>query len=249
MHMRRKPWARPELAACPYYYDRPHEHRGQWRGQFTHPDAMLCVEMGCGKGVSTTQMAWENQETNYVALDVGRDVLGVFRRNVAAQWGEQEVHNLKLAACNIEYISQIFAPEDRVGRIYIHFCNPWSQKKKRDKRRLTHPRQLLQYRDFLVENGEIYFKTDHDGLFEDSIRYFEQAGFEIVYLTRDLHASGFAPNYQSEHERMYAGMGVPIKFLIARKAALPEGGFMDADDEDDADDAITTAPQATADDR
>ena len=221
MHMRRKPWARPELAVCPYYYDMPWTQRGHWRETFANPDAPLCVEMGCGKGVSTTQMAYENQDVNYVALDVGRDVLGVFRRNVAAQWGEAAVENLKLGACNIEYISQVFAPEDRVQRIYIHFCNPWSQKKKRDKRRLTHPRQLMQYRDFLVEEGEIYFKTDHDGLFEDSIGYFAQAGFEITTLTRDLHASSFAPNYQSEHEKMYAGMGVPIKFLIARKASLP----------------------------
>lgn len=243
MHMRRKPWARPELSVCPYYYDTPSQIRGSWRAQFKNPDAPLCVEMGCGKGVSTTQMAWNNQNVNYIALDVGRDVLGVFRRNVAAQWGEKEVDNLKLGACNIEYISQVFAPEDGVERIYIHFCNPWSQKKKRDKRRLTHPRQLLQYRDFLKDEGEIYFKTDHDGLFDDSIRYFAQAGFEITYLTRDLHASGFEPNYQSEHEKMYAGMGVPIKFLIARKAEMPAVGFaQEAEDE-------LTPDQAEADDR
>lgn len=235
MHMRRKPWARPELAACPYYYDMPATLRGRWRAAFSDPDAPLYVEMGCGKGVSTTQMAYENQNVNYVALDVGRDVLGVFRRNVAAQWGDAPVSNLKLGACNIEYISQVFAPEDRVERIYIHFCNPWSQKKKREKRRLTHPRQLMQYRDFLTENGEIYFKTDHDGLFEDSIRYFAQSGFEITYLTRDLHASGFAPNYQSEHEKMYAGMGVPIKFLIARKAEMPVLTHAQTDDSAQAD--------------
>lgn len=220
MHMRRKPWARPELAVCPYYLDVPSSARGTWRSRFKRADAPLHVEMGCGKGVSTTQMAYDNRNVNYVALDVGRDVLGVFRRNVATAWGNEEVSNLLLGACNIEYINQVFAPEDRVERIYIHFCNPWSQKKKREKRRLTHPRQLLQYRDFLVPGGEIYFKTDHDGLFEDSLAYFEQCGFEITYITRDLHQSGFTPNYQSEHEAMYAGMGVPIKFLIARKGTL-----------------------------
>ena len=33
-------------------------------------------------------------------------------------------------------------------------------------------------------------------------------------MTRDLHASGFAPNYVSEHEAKFSGQGVPIKFVI-----------------------------------
>ena len=75
------------------------------------------------------------------------------------------------------------------GFIFI-FCNPWS-KKRHKKRRLTHTRQLLKYREFLADNGEIYFKTDDDELFEESFEYFEQAGFEIVYQTRDLHHSDY----------------------------------------------------------
>ena len=37
------------------------------------------------------------------------------------------------------------------------------------------------------------------------------------YLVNDLHAAGFAPNYISEHEKMYTEKGVPIKFVIFRK--------------------------------
>ncbi len=49
-----------------------------------------------------------------------------------------------------------------------------------------------------------------------SKRYFAECGFEIAYLTDDLHASGFQPNYVSEHEHMYAAQGKNIHFLIAR---------------------------------
>ena len=34
MRLRRKPWARPELAACPFFVDHPEENRGRWREQF-----------------------------------------------------------------------------------------------------------------------------------------------------------------------------------------------------------------------
>ena len=42
-----------------------------------------------------------------------------------------------------------------------------------------------------------------------------QFGFSISYLTDDLHASGYQPNYVSEHEALYSSQGVPIHFLIA----------------------------------
>ncbi len=42
-------------------------------------------------------------------------------------------------------------------RIYINFCNPWPRGKHK-KERLTHPRQLEQYKTFLVPNGEIFLK-------------------------------------------------------------------------------------------
>ena len=58
-----------------------------------------------------------------------------------------------------------FSPEDRVERIYINFCNPWPTGSCH-KKRLTHPRQLANYRTILAENGEIHFKTDDDDLFE-----------------------------------------------------------------------------------
>ena len=111
----------------------------------------------------------------------------------------------------------MFAPVDRVERIYINFCNPWTKRPKYAKRRLTHPRQLMQYRDFLVDGGEIWFKTDDMPLFTESLPYFDACGFELRYLVNDLHAAGFMPNYISEHEKMYTEKGVPIKFVIFRK--------------------------------
>ncbi|MBP5725943.1 MAG: hypothetical protein J6Y48_02595, partial [Clostridia bacterium] len=101
-------------------------------------------------------------------------------------------------------------------RIYIHFCNPWTEHPKHEKRRLTHPRQLMQYRTFLKEGGEIWFKTDDDTLFEDSLAYFELCGFEPVKVGLDLHADGFTPNYISEHEEKYTAMGIPIKYGVFR---------------------------------
>ena len=220
MHMRTKKWAKPELAVCPYFTDEADTLRGHWRERFAK-DQPLYLELGCGKGVSTAAMVYDNRDRNFVAMDITCNVLGDTRRNIARTYGEEPVGNVIIARYDIEYIRNVFAPEDRIERIYINFCNPWTKRPKYAKRRLTHPRQLMQYRDFLVDGGEIWFKTDDMPLFTESLPYFAACGFEMRYLTNDLHASGFAPNYVSEHEQKFTALGVPIKFVIMRKKTGP----------------------------
>ena len=222
MHMRTKKWARPELDACPFYVNGGEENRGRWRSRFSSPDRPLHLELGCGKGVSTARMIADNPEINYIACDMSPDVLGTARRNLVSVCGEN-VSNAMLLRTDICFISRVFGPEDQAERIYIHFCNPWTEHPKHAKRRLTHPRQLMQYRAFLRPGGEIWFKTDDDTLFEDSRVYLDLCGFEPVYLTYDLHRSGFQPNYVSEHEAKFSAMGMPIRFGIFRmKAEAPD---------------------------
>jgi len=221
MHMRRKAWARPELEACSYFRMEPEACKGKWADQFCH-EGPLHIELGCGKGVSTAQMVHDNPGINYLAIDLVRDVLGSTRRNIEAAYGDEPIENVLITALHIEYIWKYLGDGDRAERIYIHFCNPWTKRKKHEKRRLTHPRQLMQYRDFLQDGGEIWFKTDNDELFDDSLSYFAECGFHVRYITRDLHASGFSPNYLSEHEIMYSQQGIPIKFAIAVKRPLEE---------------------------
>ena len=73
------------------------------------------------------------------------------------------------------------------------------------------------YKSFLLPEAQIRFKTDDDELFEESIEYFAQSGYDIIYLTRDLHQSDFDENIVTEHERMFTEEGKTIKFLIAKQ--------------------------------
>ena len=111
----------------------------------------------------------------------------------------------------------ILDKKDEVQRIYINFCNPWPRGKHR-KKRLTHSIQLEKYKEFLEKNGEIYFKTDDDELFNDSLNYLESSGFEIIKKTYDLHNEPiFERNIETEHEKMFSEQGIKIKALIAKK--------------------------------
>ena len=136
MHMRTKKWARPELAACPFYVNGGEEVRGHWKDRFPDPARPLHMEMGCGKGVSTAAMIADNPGINYIVCDVSQDVLGTDRLNIAEKCGE-EPENVQILRTDICFIHRVFASEDAAERIYIHFCNPWTEHPKHAKRRLT----------------------------------------------------------------------------------------------------------------
>ena len=220
MRIRYKKWARPELEASSFYIDNPEEMKGKWKSYFgnNHP---IHLELGCGKGQCISELASENLDINYIAIDLVDAMLGLAKRNVEAKYKEKNIEpkNIVLTRFDIERILLILEEQDQIERIYINFCNPWPKGKHR-KKRLTHTRQLEKYRVFLKENGEIYFKTDDDDLFNSSLLYLEEAGFEVLKKTYDLHSEPiFEKNIETEHEKMFSEQGIKIKALIARKKA------------------------------
>ena len=217
MRIRFKPWARPELEASKFYIDNPEDYKGKWETLFKRKNP-IHLELGCGKGNFISKLASKNENINYIAIDLVDAMLGLAKRNIESVYNEQnkKVDNVYLTRYDIERILNILDKNDNIERIYINFCNPWPKGKHR-KKRLTHTRQLEKYKEFLVDNGEIYFKTDDDDLFLASQRYFKEAGFKIEKLTYDLHSENEIDNIETEHEKMFTNQGIKIKALIAIK--------------------------------
>jgi len=218
MRIRYKPWARPELEASKFYIDNPQDYKDKWKTLYKNK-APFHLELGCGKGSFIANLAVKNKKINYLAVDLVDAMLGLAKRNIEKIYeeNEEEIDNVYLTRHDIERIFLMLGKKDKVERIYINFCNPWPRGK-HHKKRLTHTRQLEKYKEILIDNGEIYFKTDDDGLFNDSLIYFKESGFEILKHTFDLENEiDFWDNIQTEHEKMFTEEGIKIKALIARK--------------------------------
>lgn len=218
MRIRKKKWAEPELAVCDFFVKNPEEHAGKWNETFNN-GLPLYLEIGCGKGGFAGQFAVKNQDKNIIAVDIKIDMLGVGRRNIVEIFKNEgktdaDITNLLLVNYNVEQIDKIITKDDKIQGMFINFCNPWPRPK-HNKRRLTFPKKLEMYKNFLDENAEIRFKTDDDALFADSLEYFEQSGYEIIYKTYDLHNSDVTDNIETEHEKMFSAEGIKIKYLRA----------------------------------
>ncbi len=219
MRIRYKKWARPELEASEFYIDNPEEWKGKWKEFYTKKEQPIHLELGCGKGQFISHLASSNLDINYIAIDLVDAMLGLAKRNVEQVYEEKHIkpENIALTRFDIERILLILDKTDDIKRIYINFCNPWPKGKHR-KKRLTHSRQLEKYKQILSDDGEVYFKTDDDDLFNSSLIYFEESGFEIVSKTYDLHNEPiFENNIETEHEKMFSEQGIKIKALIAKR--------------------------------
>lgn len=209
MRLRKKWWARPEMDSSPLVVTDPRGHKGSWSQVFNNNNEIY-LELGCGRGGFITQKALEDKSKNYIGIDLKDEVLIYALKKLQ----QQELENVRLIPLNIAWVGEIF-DKDEIGRIFINFCNPWP-KLRHNKRRLTHNRFLSMYKSFLKPGGEIWFKTDDKGLFEDSIEYFKESGFEIGFLTYDLHNSGFEYNIVTEYEAKFTSLGMNTMFLIGR---------------------------------
>lgn len=207
MRLRKKWWAKPELEKDPKVIFTPSEFKGRWQ-EFFGNNYPIHLELGCGRGSFITQLAEINKNINYIAIDIHNELLVYVLRKV----NEKNLDNIKIIPTYIENIEDVFGPEE-IEEIYINFCNPWPNKR-HHKRRLTHPNFLRIYKTILKNESQVWFKTDDDNLFTDSLKYFEAEGFEELYKTSDLHQSDFKGNIMTEYEEKFSSQGIKIKFGI-----------------------------------
>ena len=213
MRLRNRPWAAPELAGCSYYVRDYARNRGRWRQAFGN-DHPIWLEIGCGKGMYLAGMAPAHPEINFIGADIKSLMLAYARRNIEEAFSAagRESDNVILLSVDAERILSSFSEDDEVDRIILNFSNPWP-KPPHHKRRLTHTRQLENYKHFLKDGGIIEFKTDNDDLFRDSLVYFEQAGFETEEVCGDFYSShDVDTSVITEHEGKFMQMGLPIHY-------------------------------------
>ena len=210
MRPRKKWWARPELEASDIFIQDPRSLKGRWNEEFKN-DNPIHLELGCGRGKFLTEKCEKYPDINHIAVDLKDEVLVYTLRTVKAS--EKELTNARIVALNIAFIAELF-DKDEIDKIYINFCNPWP-KDRHNKRRLTHTKFLEEYKKFLKKGSQIWFKTDDRGLFEDSLEYFKESGFNLDFVTYDLHNSDFKDNIMTEYETKFTGMGMKIMGVIA----------------------------------
>ena len=172
-------------------------------------DRPVHMEIGCGKGKFICDIARENPEINYLAVEKASNVIV----DAAEKAIELEIPNIIFLRGGAEYLES-YIPKHSVSMIYLNFSCPFP-KKSYASHRLTHHRFLSIYKELMTEGAEIHQKTDNMQLFEFSIEELSHSGFGIKNVSLDLHNSSFEGNIMTEYETRFAELGQPIYRLEA----------------------------------
>ena len=211
MRLRNKPWAKPLIEANPQWVvTNPSEYRGKWQERFEKVQP-LYIEVGMGKGRFIVEMAKKYPHYNFIGLEMQTVATGIALKKQLVE----QLPNLQLVCANGAGLTKFFAT-DEVAGIYLNFSDPWP-KNRQEKRRLTYKSFLAAYKEIMVADGQLEFKTDNRGLFEYSLASLNNFGmtFEKVWL--DLHADEEAvvDNVMTEYEEKFSSKGQPIYKLAA----------------------------------
>ncbi|MBR1442633.1 MAG: tRNA (guanosine(46)-N7)-methyltransferase TrmB [Firmicutes bacterium] len=213
MRMRKKPWADKEFEINTHLVTSPEENKGKWN-EFFGNDNPVHIEIGCGKGRFLSTLAAQNPNINYIGIERQTQIIVLAMRKAR----EHDLKNLCFVNVDVKDLENYFAPSE-ISRIYINFCDPWPNKKKWAKKRLTHRNFLSIYERLFAESGDIHFKTDNKELFEFSLNEFSALadnGWRMSNISLDLHNSSFEGNIMTEYEEKFFNIGMPIYRLEAK---------------------------------
>lgn len=215
MRMRRKKNLEPRMERCANcWIKEPESLCGKW--STLRPGMVaLHLELGCGKGRFTCEMAAKSPDVLFIAVERVPDamVIAMERANT------EGLSNVFFIDGDAAKLSEYFS-KDEIDRIYINFCDPWPGQK-HARRRLTHENFLKSYRSVLKGDGQIHFKTDNKDLFEFSLFQFPKAGFSLSEVTENLHQSG-PQGVMTDYEEKFHKQGIAINRCVGSKISLPE---------------------------
>jgi tRNA (guanine-N7-)-methyltransferase len=170
----------------------PQDMQGKWNNFFENlsgEQAMkpLVLELACGRGEYAVGLGRMFPAQNFIGLDIKGNRIW----KGASIANKEGLKNIAFVRTQIDQVTNYFAKEE-VSEIWITFPDPqlrWSKAKKR----LTHPKFLRLYQQFLQKadaangKGIIHLKTDSPNLYLFTLKVIELYGLNLLYKTDNLY--------------------------------------------------------------
>lgn len=147
-----------EIEAFPNVLQYPKDMQGRWKEYFKN-DNPVTLELACGKGEYAVGLGRLHDKRNFIGIDVKGN--RIWRGAKTAL--EDGLYNVAFLRSKIDKVADYFKPGE-VSEIWITFPDPQLRFSKM-KKRLTHPRFLRMYKQFLQAHGLVNLKTDSPDLY------------------------------------------------------------------------------------
>jgi tRNA (guanine-N7-)-methyltransferase len=189
---------------------------GRWNRDFFRNSNPIIIELGCGKGEYTVNLARKYPGRNYI----GFDKKGARMWRGAKTSLENNLPNVAFVRTQIELITEFFT-KGEVSEIWITFPEP-QPNSPRIRKRFTSPQFIERYRKILKPGGIIHLKTDSDLIYNYTLEVIEEGSHQLLFATNDLYREpGKAEvtdvvSVQTHYEQIWLSQGAKIKYLRFR---------------------------------
>ena len=186
------------------------QFKGRWAADHFKNNNPVVLELACGKGEYTVNLARMFPNKNFIGVDYKGNRLWRGAKDAL----EENVTNVAFLRIQIENIIDYFGPAE-VDEIWITFPDPQPQLS-REKKRLTSQRFLDMYRHFLKSGGFINLKTDNDNLHAYTAEKIGELELKLHAKTADLYHSAYADevlSIKTYYEKKYLKDNKNINYL------------------------------------
>ena len=183
--------------------------KGKWNQEFKNNNPIV-LELGCGKGEYTVNLAEINSEVNYIGIDIK----GARIWKGATLAHKNKLNNVRFLRTQIEQLDKFFCDKE-ISEIWITFPDP-QIKYRRRKKRLTSVSMLESYKKILKKKGLIHLKTDSEFLHGFTLGILDSMNVEIVKSTHDLYKSKIDNSVlkiKTFYETMFLKKKKPITYI------------------------------------
>lgn len=187
-----------------------HELKGNWNDLHFKNSNPLVLELACGKGEYSVNLARLFPEKNFIGIDYKGN--RIWRGAKTAI--EEGIDNVAFLRIQIENILEFFDAAE-VSEIWITFPDPQPQIS-REKKRLTSPRFLRMYQTILAPKGILHLKTDNDALHAYTHEQIAEHDLQLHIRTEDLYRSDFVDevlSIKTYYEKKYLAHEKNINYL------------------------------------
>ncbi len=136
----------------------PKDIKGKWKNVF-HNDNPITLELACGKGEYAVGLGRLYPQRNFIGIDLKGNRIWVGAKKAL----QEKLTNVAFLRTQIDQVTEYFEKEE-VNEIWITFPDPQLRLSKA-KKRLTHPKFLRLYQQFLTPGGLVHLKTDSPDLY------------------------------------------------------------------------------------
>ncbi|KAA5538203.1 tRNA (guanosine(46)-N7)-methyltransferase TrmB [Paenimyroides baculatum] len=185
--------------------------KGNWNKEVFKNDNPIVLELGCGKGEYSVELARRYPNTNFI----GVDIKGSRFWRGAKTAVEENIPNVAFLRTQIELIENCFGTNE-VDEIWITFPDP-QIKYKRTKHRLTNAEFLARYKNILKPEGVVNLKTDSEFMHGYTLGLLHGAGHKVLYANHNVYRNEGAPEVvtaiQTFYESQYLEQNKPITYI------------------------------------